>query len=118
MARKFALGARMNEKRLIERCEKYVEFCRDNGGRLPNLAGFFRWLGLTADELEAFRADHSELYRTLLMIFEDEAINSSRPPSLVQMYLKQYLKPSEEVGKSECGPLTLVFDHDIELDGQ
>ena len=106
---------------VIDLCEEYIDFCQRNDGRLPNMAGFFRWLRLGHDELSEFRLKRASLYKTLSMLFEDEAINSLRPPSIVSLYIKQYFKngdESEEKGESLCGPMTLIFDHDIAEDGQ
>ncbi len=106
--------------RLLELADEYVEYCRDNGARLPNISGFLRRLRFGAAELDRLRRDHKLLYRTVLMTFEDEAINSSRSPSLVSVYLKQYLREDGDApdeSESRCGALTLVFDHDIAVDG-
>ena len=106
---------------LTELAEEYVRFCRENDARLPNMAGFFRRLGFGARELDHLKNSYRDEYRTVMMIFEDEAINSLRPPSLVSSYMKQYFKTDENTeaaSESRCGPITLVFDHDIELDGQ
>ena len=104
---------------MIPICDEYVRHCKAEDGRLPNMAGFFRWLRFGAADLDHFRTYHKDCYRTIMMIFEDETINSSRPPSLVSSYLKQYFRSEEdgEVSESSCGPITLVFDHDIDVDG-
>ena len=104
---------------MISLCDEYIRYCKANNERLPNMAGFFRWLRFGAVDLDYFRSTHKDCYRTLMMIFEDEAINSSRPPSLVSSYLKQYFKreDEDEASESSCGPITLVFDHDISIDG-
>ena len=73
------------------------------------------------DDLSEFRLKRASLYKTLSMLFEDEAINSLRPPSIVSLYIKQYFKngeESDERSESMCGPMTLIFDHDIAEDGQ
>ena len=104
---------------LTELAEEYVRYCRDNDARLPNMAGFFRRLGFGARELDRLKSAYRDEYRTVMMIFEDEAINSPRPPSLVSSYMKQYFKDDErEEVESRCGPITLVFDHDIGIDGE
>lgn len=103
-----------------ELAEEYARYCKENESRIPNMAGFFRRLGFGARELDYFKGEHRDEYRTVLMIFEDEAINSTRPPSLVSSYMKQYFKSDAEsdVNESQCGPITLVFDHDIDADGE
>ena len=104
---------------LTELAEEYVRYCHANDARLPNMAGFFRRLGFGARELDHLKNAHRDEYRTVMMIFEDEAINSPRPPSLVSSYMKQCFKDDgrDEV-ESQCGPITLVFDHDIGIDGE
>ncbi len=112
--------------KLIKLAEKYIKFCltqETKKPRLPNICGFFRWLKLSASALDRLRRMYPEKYRTLLMIFEDEALNSELPPSIVSTYMKQSLahKDSEDAGgevSESCGPITLIFDHDISRDGQ
>lgn len=111
--------------RLIKMAEKYILACLDTERkkpRLPNICGFFRWLKLSAAALDRLKSLHREKYRTLLMIFEDEALNSELPPSIISTYMKQsFMRQDEDdEGTSEksCGPLTLVFDHDIDIDGR
>ena len=105
---------------LIELAEEYALYCQEQNGRLPNMAGFFRRLGFGARELDHLKNAYRDEYRTALMIFEDEAINSLRPPSLVSSYMKQYFKVDDDATAIEqkCGPITLVFDHDIGIDGE
>ena len=110
----------ISAKMLTELAEEYVAYCKSSGNRLPNMAGFFRRLGFGARELDHLKSVHRDEYRTVLMIFEDEAINSDRPASLVSSYIKQYFKNDDEGGevRERCGPITLVFDHDIGIDGE
>ena len=105
---------------LTDLAEEYVLYCQEKNGRLPNMAGFFRRLGFGARELDHLKNNYRDEYRTVMMIFEDEAINSMRPPSLVSSYMRQYFKDADDKGVSEqkCGPITLVFDHDIAIDGE
>lgn len=106
--------------KLVALAEEYTSYCAHNGERLPNMAGFFRWMRFGASDLEHFKEAHRSVYKTVLMIFEDEAINSTRPPSLVSSYMRQYFNPDDKEEKVEslCGPITLVFDHDIGIDGE
>jgi hypothetical protein len=116
---------------LTELAEQYISFCLstdENAGskqgnrvRLPNICGFFRWLRLGASALDRLKRDHSEEYRTLQMIFEDEALNSPLPPSIISTYMKQSFSSrldDSSVSESTCGPITLVFEHDIDNDGR
>ena len=112
--------------KLIKLAEKYIKFCltqESKKPRLPNICGFFRWLKLSASALDRLRKTFPEKYRTLLMIFEDEALNSELPPSIVSTYMKQSFahKDEDDSGtevRESCGPITLIFDHDISRDGQ
>ena len=111
--------------KLIRLAEKYIKFCltgESKKPRLPNICGFFRWLKLSALALDRLKRLHPEKYRTLLMIFEDEALNSELPPSIVSTYMKQSFahKEGDDEGETResCGPITLVFDHDINRDGR
>ncbi len=111
--------------RLIKMAEKYISFCLEDQPkkpRLPNICGFFRWLKLSALALDRLKRAYPEKFRTLLMLFEDEALNSELPPSIISTYMKQSFSKDSD-GKDgetqeDCGPITLVFDHDIKLDGQ
>ena len=113
------------KNRLIKKAEKYIAFCLApelKKPRLPNICGFFRWLKLGSIAMDKLKREYPDKFRTLLMLFEDEALNSELPPSIISTYMKQsFLKDSEdkvsEVSE-DCGPITLVFDHDINLDGQ
>lgn len=113
--------------RLIKLAEKYIAACLSldlKKPRLPNVCGFFRWLKLSALALDKLKQSFPEMYRTLLMIFEDEALNSELPPSIISTYMKQsftHRTDSDEetsVSQNDCGSITLVFDHDIDSDGQ
>jgi len=135
------MGNGINESELIddicqrntmsELAEQYINFCLctdiENDSkhtrrvRLPNICGFFRWLRLSASALDKLKRDHREEYRTLQMIFEDEALNSSLPPSIISTYMKQSFSSrtdDEGMGESSCGPITLIFEHDIDHDGR
>lgn len=112
--------------RLIKLAEKYIAFCLSpdlKKPRLPNICGFFRWLKLSSGALDKLKKAYPEKFRTLLMIFEDEALNSELPPSIISTYMKQSFVRKEDGDEGDemnrsCGPITLVFDHDINLDGQ
>lgn len=99
--------------------EKYIAFClTDERQRLPNMAGFFRWMKLSAAARDHFQSFHREDCRTVKMIFEDEALNSPLPPSIVSTYVKQYFSSDADRPDEGCGGITLLFDHDIEHDGK
>lgn len=110
-----------------ELAEKYVLDCRkkDAGAkncRVPNLAGFFRYCGFEGGDLSRLSSEYPEIYSSLCMIFEDEALNSSLSPTVLSVYLKKRLGYNAEDGtakQSVCdgGQLRLVFEHDITEDG-
>ena len=112
--------------KIIKKAEKYISFCLDlqpKKPRLPNICGFFRWLRLGAIALDKLKRADPEKFRTLLMLFEDEALNSELPPSIISTYMKQsFMRQDEEdegsSSEKTCGPLTLIFDHDIDSDGR
>ena len=112
--------------KLIRFAEKYILHCLESERkrpRLPNVCGFFRWLKLGAAALDRLRRIYPEKYRTLLMIFEDEALNSELPPSIISTYMKQSLTGRDDegegtTGEKNVGPITLIFDHDIDHDGR
>ena len=107
--------------RLIKMAEKYIIHCLEpdrKRSRLPNICGFFRWLKLSAAALDRLKSFHKDKYRTLLMIFEDEALNSALPPAVLTAYLKRRLGyDREDDEQSSAEPLQICFEHDILGDG-
>ena len=107
--------------------EKYVRECRKaeesrRGGRLPNLAGFCRWLGCGVGEVETLRLTHPAEADYLAAVMEDEALNTPAvSPTVVSAYLKRRLgyadKTDSAAAQAECGEVRLVFEHDISEDG-
>lgn len=89
-------------------------------GRFPNIAGFCRYWGIGQGALEKLCSYLPEEYDALCSIFEDEALNSDCPPSIVGAYLKKRLNYSEHnVSKSsDDGVVIPVFEHDIGKDGE
>ena len=101
-----------------ELAEQYISFCLSSEpARLPNMAGFFRWMRLSASARDRFKTDHPEEYMTIIMFFEDEALNSPLPPSIVSAYMKQYFSIEEHPAENNDG-ITLIFEHDILHDGE
>ena len=89
--------------------------------RLPNPAGFCRFLGL---ERNAFRKLESEFPKEIgrmRAVFEDEALNADLPATVLSFYLK-YLFGEDESGGGEAGEtggeIRVVFAHDILEDGK
>ena len=91
--------------------------------RFPNLAGFCRSLGCGALAYTQFQDRYPEQADWLCAVFEDEALNASTSPTLLAAYLKKRLGYTDRSGKleeteAECGMMRLVFEHNIEEDGE
>lgn len=83
----------------------------------PNLAGFCRFLGISACELEDFCEQFPQLHGRILAILEDEALNSKLSPTLVSAYLKKRLGYDGSEKKQNPSQLEISFEHDIFEDG-
>ncbi len=114
---------------LSERAKEYIMRCYScgdgvkNGGRFPNMAGFCRFLGVGVENFRLSMKERQEEYDTLCAMFEDEALNSGLSATLISAYLKRHLGYGEKPdsgGKSSCelDQIKLVFEHDIDEDGQ
>lgn len=110
---------------LIRMAERYIKFCLTGNAdrpRLPNICGFFRWLKLGACALDLLKQKYPDKFRTLQMLFEDEALNSPLPPSIVSTYMRQQsytdLPDVGQTQEKENDGITVVFDHDIINDGK
>jgi hypothetical protein len=107
--------------------EEYISSCRDSSGaakprdRLPNLAGFCRHFGIRSTELARLKSERPELYDTLCLTFEDEALNFSLSPTIMAAYFKKRLgygeKDPEPSSGYDGGEMRLIFEHDIDKDG-
>ncbi len=116
-------------KRLLE---KYIASCRgedeqDHSGsrvgkketRVPNLAGFCRYMKIGTEELDALAKDFPEEIDGLYAILEDEALNCSLPAAILSVYLKKRLGYDGEAGRQEGEGETvnIRFEHDVYRDG-
>ena len=118
------------EKTLPLLLEAYLDSCpgeaskeKKSAVRFPNLAGFCRSLGCGTLAFEQFRERYPEQADWLCAVFEDEALNASTSPTLLTAYLKKRLGYTDRSGKpeeseAECGMMRLVFEHNIEEDGE
>jgi hypothetical protein len=115
------------QNRLSELAEKYILACREDvdskkHSRFPNIAGFCRFFGFSADSLEKIKSEYPNSYSALCLIFEDEALNSDVSASVLSAYLKKRLGYGDEKEKTdsslELDKLKLVFEHDIVTDGE
>ncbi len=96
-----------------------AEYIKCNSGRsqLPNIAGFCRSLGVSVGEFEGLRRSHPDVYGTLCAVFEDEALNSDVPASVLTLYMRGRLDYSEKRDADDA-PVTVVFQHDVLNDGE
>ena len=113
--------------------KRYLKSCKPdpnadpkkNSGRFPNYAGFCRWLGCGISEVDALRISHPEAADWLNAVMEDEALNNSAllSPTVLNAYLKRRLGygtegRSDVESETDCGLMRLVFEHDVEEDGE
>lgn len=111
---------------LPRKLKKYVASCRPppssdpkREGRLPNLAGFCSMLRCGTSAIEEFRCEYPQEFDYVCAVLEDEALNSSRSPAIVNAYLKEkfrYGERGEATGRES--DVRLVFEHDILEDGE
>ena len=102
------------EERVIER-EK--EDKRKKERTFPNLAGFCRFIGVGASDLEAYGKENPSEYEKILTVLEDEALNSGVSPALVSAYLKKRLGYGGIKPTDSGSQLEIKFEHDIFEDG-
>ena len=74
-------------------------------------------------ELKEYKLPDNPSQSHIDAALEDEALNASNSPTLLSAYLKKRLGYLEKQSKgeqneSECGLMRLVFEHDIEEDGE
>lgn len=117
------------KRRLPHLLEQYIRGCQEEicegakkpQPRLANLAGFCRFLGCSVSELEKLKDSSPLLLERIQNTLEDELLNFSPSPTLLNNYLKKRLHYEEEREEQEssasCGKVRLIFEHDIEEDG-
>lgn len=117
------------KQRLPHLLEQYIQICQADSNqalkksqpRLANLAGFCRFLGCSVTELEKLKDTAPQLLERIRNSLEDELLNFSPSPTLLNSYLKKRLHYEEERDEQEsgtsCGKMRLIFEHDIEEDG-
>ncbi len=116
-------------KKLPRLFREYVESCRPppdsdpkkNPPKLPNLAGFCRFLGCGIAEFERLRKYAPDLAEQIRTSLEDELLSGATSATLLSLYLKKRLGYEEEDGNAgseiSAGTMRLIFDHDIKEDG-
>lgn len=110
--------------RLIRACKNgtvfrlAAEYIAENrgDGQLLNIAGFCRSLGVSVGEFEGLRMTHPDIHGILCAAFEDEALNSEIPASVLTLYLRDRLD-YDRPGDAKDAPVTVVFEHDLLKDG-
>ena len=117
-------------KRLPAKLKRYIKSCRPppdadpkrNPGRLPTLAGFCNFLGVGLSGMDRLHREDPLLFDRICTALEDEALNYSPTPTLLSAYLKKRLGYAEEregdVREVTCNEMRLIFEHDIEEDGE
>lgn len=92
-----------------------------SAGRIPNVAGFCRFLGATLSDFDRLRSTRPEIHGAICAALEDEALNSQMTATILSIYLKYRLGYSEEKKEertvTDSGQLRLIFDHDAYEDG-
>jgi hypothetical protein len=114
---------------LIPLAEDYIRSCRESSQasgkrtseRFPNIAGFARTLGVGVSTLKKIEAAWPDQYELLLALFEDEALNSDKSATLINVYMKEHLgfgEKKEGDAILPIGDIKVVFEHDIQEDGK
>ena len=111
------------EGTLARKLKAYLKSCRQPSDgdvkkreeRLPNFAGFCASLKCGTRALEHLRRTYPEIFDYLAAVLEDEALNSSRSPAIVNAYIKDKFGTWER-GEDE-DRVQLIFEHDILEDG-
>ena len=124
-----ALEAAADDGSIVAIFDDYLIRCREvgdcgkrkNAGRIPNVAGFCRFIGSTLSDFERLRSTRPEVHGALCAALEDEALNSEMSASILSVYLKLrlgYAGENEEASRvTDTGQLRLIFDHDAYEDG-
>lgn len=124
------LEAAADDGSIVKIFDDYIIYCQSkdaggkqkNAGRIPNVAGFCRFAHSTLSDFEQLKKTRPELHGALCAAFEDEALNSDMPTSILSVYLKLRLGYSgereEDAGIVDSGQIRLIFDHDAYRDGE
>ena len=86
--------------------------------RLPNPAGFCRFLDLDRRAFSRLEGDFPGEVGKILAVFEDEALNSEISASILGLYLRSLLGDKDEEEARADGGISVTFDHDILSDGR
>ena len=107
----------------LKSCQSKDEHEKKSYKQLPNLAGFCRAVGCGTAAFSQLEESYPEIADWICAVLEDEVLSFSPSPTLLSAYLKRRLgyteKPRTETeSEAECGLMRLVFEHDIEEDGE
>ncbi|MBO5270930.1 MAG: hypothetical protein J6B77_09095 [Clostridia bacterium] len=88
--------------------------------RLPNPAGFCRFLELDRESFLRLEAEFPTEVGRMRAVFEDEALNSGMSATVLGFYLRDLLGaiPKDADVPQEGGDITVKFAHDILTDGK
>ncbi len=117
-----------DEDKMADALGDYISRCRfecggnpKSAGRIPNVAGFCRFLGVTLSDFDRLKSTRPEIHGAICAALEDEALNSQMTATILSIYLKHRLGYSEERHEersvTDSGQLRLIFDHDAFEDG-
>ena len=116
-------------KKLPRLFREYVESCRPppdadpkrSPPKLPNLAGFCRYIGCGISEFDRLREYDPPLAESIRTALEDELLSACTSATILSLYMKKrlgYEGDGEAVGSElHTGAMRLIFDHDIMEDG-
>ncbi len=112
---------------LSGKLKKYLKGCRPpantdlkkDPGRLPNLAGFCATMGCGTQDAAELKRHYPRIFDFLCAVLEDEVLNFSHSPALLNSYLKERLGYGEKSDSDDTDiPLQPIFEHDILADGE
>lgn len=86
--------------------------------RLPNPAGFCRFYSLDREDFTVLSREFPKEIGRMRAVFEDEALNSAIPASVLGFYLKDLLGTEAATGDGGEGSIVVSFEHDILSDGR
>ncbi len=119
-----------DEDRMTGELSRYLASCHPDeesgrskrAGRIPNVAGFCRFLGVTLADFDRLKRTRPDHHGALCAALEDEALNSPMTATILSIYLKYRLGYSEDKKEenlvTDSGQLRLIFDHDAYRDGE
>ncbi len=103
-----------------ERLQGYIKKCSDEES-VPNIAGFAVFCGIGTLRLKKILKGFPEDWDIICSYFEDMALNSEAPPSLLTPYMKKYFGYGEKaqfIEEEDGDTFKIVVEHDILKDGE